>query len=49
MEKKESKTQQRVNLFLNPILVKKAKIQALKKGISLSQLIDNLVRELKED
>ncbi len=36
----EEKVKQRINLFLNPEKVKKAKIMAIEENLSLSQLID---------
>ncbi len=46
MNKEETKKEPtRVNLFLDPELVKRAKKRAIDDNISLSQLINNLIKE----
>jgi hypothetical protein len=40
MPEQQEKQTQRVNLFLDPDIVLKAKVQALKEDVSLSKLVD---------
>lgn len=41
----EQQEAQRVNLFLDPKLVEKAKIQAIKENVSFSKLVDKALDE----
>ncbi|MFH0863854.1 MAG: hypothetical protein V1858_02115 [Candidatus Gottesmanbacteria bacterium] len=42
---KNTEDTQRVNLFLDPEMVKRAKIQAVKERLPLSKLIDKIIKK----
>lgn len=46
--KNQSKDERRINLFLNPEIVKAAKIQALPEETSLSKLVDKALKQYME-